>query len=315
MSLKDKVVDKSNINVFHTDMLNGVSGIKVTLDDCIENPYKNMVNITLATWGSKIHKWDDLNSEERFYIVSKILNRKALPISRESIEFIFSIDGVSRSSFDQIARQRIGSAFSSIGSAANQFNENAFRIPNEIVDSGKNNVDLLKACINDCKSTYVKLIENGISWQSARSVLPMGLEHLFYAIFSYEAFASFCGKRLCFEEQEDTVAAAWLMRNEVNKKFPLLASYLRPSCDWVGKCTYITGEQLAEEMGGMFTSCNRNRCLVDYKPEFNKPSTKMYHLENQLNIIIPKANDDIPPKNYAQLHDLDKRLFNDSQYK
>lgn len=308
-----RVFDTDHLTEIKTPIFEGVEDIKVEIISCIDNPYKGMVNMALATWGSQLNKWPVLTPEERFHVALKVLQRKALPLGRESPVFLFGITGVTRSSFDQIARQRIGSTFSSLG-WNNVHTQNGFRIPNEIVENEEYNKfrESIELCLKNCKSVYYELINSGISWQSAREVLPMGLLHWFYFSVTFEALQAFCSRRLCFSEKEDTVAVTWLMRERVGDKFPLLASFLRPNCDWTKKCGYHTGDSLPEEMGALFEPCGRNKCIVENpNVEFNRPSTKVDNLENDLLIRIPRSNDDLPVTEFDKLSSLDKELFFD----
>ena len=310
-SIKNKVFDTDHLTEIKTPIFKGVKEITIVLESFTPNPYRGMCDMALATWGSQIRKWDILTPEERFYVVLKVLQNKALPLGRESPSFLFSISGVSRSSFDQIARQRIGSTFSSLG-WNNIHTQTGFRIPNEILDHEEHDEFeyLLEDCVDRCKEVYSILIGNGISYQSAREILPIGMLHWFHFNITYEALRQFCSRRLCFSEKEDTVATAWLMRERVKEKFPLLTLFLRPSCDWSKKCGYHSEDSLPEEMGTLFESCGRNPSLIkEPNVDFHRPSTKVSDLERDLNIKIPTFNDEFSVNNFDDLSDIDKELF------
>jgi thymidylate synthase ThyX len=300
----------------NTPIFNGVKGLKVTLEHSIDNPYKGIVDMALATWGSDIHKWEKMIPEERFGVFTKVMQRRALPLGRECPIFLFGIDGASRASFDQIARQRIGSTFSSLG-WNNVHNATGFRISNEIIENNSEWESEISIVLEQVKTLYKKMIDSGISWQSSRALLPLGLIHKFYFSVTYEALIAFCSRRLCFSEMEDTVAVAWLMRERVKEKFPLMATYLRPSCDQGGKCSYHPGDSLPEEMGTLFLSCGRNPMgeLAKNKTNeelgvfFNRPSTMNDDLENDLGIYIPKSFEQKSPDEFYKLDIKDKELF------
>jgi thymidylate synthase ThyX/very-short-patch-repair endonuclease len=119
----------------------------------------------------------------------------------------------------------------------NDHSDIGFRIPQAIYDSH----NLLKyiEAVEQCKKVYHELVQSGqANWQDARAVLPISACHMFSMSINYMALRGFCNKRLKFCEQADTVAVAWLMRERVKEKFPLLGSYLRPSCDGRGVCEY-----------------------------------------------------------------------------
>lgn len=303
--IKNKIFDTSCLTFLKTNFFEGVKGIEVDLIDYPQNPYKEILTMSLSTWGSRINKWEILSPEEKFKIVKYTLDRKALPLGLESPSFLFTIFGVSRSSFDQIARQRIGCTFSSVGWNNIHF-QTGIRIPREIGD----NEDLVKIFKKNCheiKDVYYMLIKSGISWQSARSILPMGLLHWFSFSINFMSLQTFCSRRLCFSEQEDTVATAWLMKEKVKEKFPFLSKYLRPTCDYAKKCLYQQ-ENLPQEMGALYKSCERNKC-ENQKYDFNLPCSDRHRIMNDLNFYIPNSNEEWPEKSYNELSNIDKELF------
>jgi len=310
--LKDKVFTTNKLTDVKTPIYRGVKGINVELVSFSHNPYKGMCDMALATWGDKINKWEILSPSERFHVVLKVLQNKALPLGRESPSFLFSIWGVSRASFDQIARQRVGSTFSSLG-WNNIHTENGFRITNEIIENNDKWIKDIETCVNNIKELYSEMIKAGVSWQSARDILPLGMLHWFHFNLTYESLCQFCSRRLCFGEKEDTVATAWLMRERIKEVFPLLSYFLRPRCDWSKKCNYHVGDSLPEEMGTLFEPCGRNKCVVE-KPnvDFHRASTQVTDLEIDLNICIPRSNEDIPIIIFEDLNPLDKVIFNAS---
>ncbi len=308
MNIRDKIFDTNKLTEPETEFYFGAEGIEVNLVDYPRNPYKNIMEMTLATWGSKINKWKLLSPEERFGVVKLALNRKALPLGLESPTFLFSIDNVSRSSFDQIARQRIGSTFSSSG-WCNIHTKTGIRIPREISDNPVSYMLFVKEC-NSIKELYYNLINNKISWQAARTILPMSLTHKFYFSVNFMSLIAFCGRRLCFSEQEDTVATAWLMRERIIERFPFLGKHLRPSCDYSKKCSYQTGDSLPEEMGALFSPCGRNKCLCVPNVEFPISCSDRERIMSDLNFYIPKSYEGFPEKEYEELTIIDKELFN-----
>lgn len=315
ISIKDKVFNTSVLTSPVTDMYIGVKDIKVGLIDCTENPYKSIVDMALATWGTtSLKRWEILSPEERFYVVSRVFKRKALPLGLESLIFLFSIENVSRSSFDQIARTRIGATISSLG-WNNIHTQTGFRIPNEIAKKRQNDFDFLyelEQCLSHIKDLYHRMVEDGISWQSAREILPLGLLHQFYFSITYMALQNFCSRRLCFSEKEDTVAVSWLMRERVKERFPFIASHLKPACDASGRCGYHSGDSLPEHMGSLFKPCGRNKCTVNnLNIEFDIPSTDVNDLISQLGISIPKSGEDIPVSDFDKLSAIDKKIFNE----
>lgn len=186
----------------------GVKGIMVELVEYPRNAYRPLVNMAMATWEYGEDSWRDMLPIDRFDIALRVLSNNALPLGRENISFLFRISNLSRASFDQIARQRIGATFASLSSCYVHDDTN-IRLPNEI---GNKHYKDIADLIDKVKDKYLSMVKEGISPQSARMILPIGLEHSFYFSITLEALMAFCKRRLCFSEQEDTVAVAWLMR-------------------------------------------------------------------------------------------------------
>lgn len=293
-----------------TPIFRGVEGIKVELYDANVNPYKGMFNMVTSTWGKKIDKWPDVSPENRFKVVKAVLEFKALPGAMEHPTFCFGIERCSRSAFDQIARARIGAVFASQGWRDNDHSDIGFRVP-EVVCEDPEAFSAVTDALDNCKRVYHKLVQTGqANWQDARSVLPISACHMFSMSINYLALRNFCNKRLKFCEQADTVAVAWLMRKRVLEAFPLLGSYLRPSCDGRGVCEYHQSYSLSEAFGCLFRSCGRN---IDKDSDgyatFNSSCTDAKTLAKQLGIKIPGPKEELPPQRWEDLAESDRDLL------
>ena len=294
-----------------TEFFEGVKGISVSLIDYPSNPYKAIFDMTTSTWGNRIDKWPEANPEVRYWVVKSVLEYKSLPNAMEEPSFCFAIEGCSRSAFDQIARARIGAVFASMGWRDNDHSDIGFRIPQSIWDDMESRDNFVDVC-KVAKNEYHRLVKKGqSSWQDARALLPISALHNFSMAINYMALRNFCGKRLKFCEQADTVAVAWLMRQEILYKFPLLGSYLRPACDWKGICEYHQANEMSEAFGCLFKECGRNKCLaIDNYATFNFACSDKDKIAKQLGIYIPNIKEEMPVDNYSALLDKDKELFN-----
>jgi thymidylate synthase ThyX len=293
-----------------TEFFEGVEGIKVKLIDFPKNPYKAIYTMATSTWGKHIDKWDETPIDGRIAVVKSVLDFKSLPNAMESFSFTFAVEGCSRSAFDQIARSRIGFVFASMGWRDNDHSDIGFRVPMSIVESDY--YDAFKESVIKNKEFYHDLVSKGqANWQDARSIIPISACHNFSFAANYMALRSFESKRLKFCEQADTVAVAWLIREEMLKKFPLLGMYLRPSCDFKRKCEYHQAYDMSEMFGCLFKECGRNPYNYandDSYATFNTSCTNKFQLERQLNIKIPNAIEDMPI-NYNNMSTLDMDLF------
>lgn len=293
-----------------TDFYEGVKGIKVKIIDFPKNPYKAIFDMATATWGTTMDKWPAATPEARFWVVKSVLEFKSLPNAMETASMTFGIEGPSRSSFDQVARARIGVVVGSMGWRDNDHSDIGFRVPQAIWD----NPDALGRFKDTCflaKLNYHWLVSQGMaSWQDARSFLPISACHSYTIAFTYMSLRNFESKREKFCEQADTVATAWLIREAVHGVSPMMSSYLRPGCDNSHVCGYHSEYAMSEAFGCLFKECGRNPCKAkDNYATFNKACSDKDLIAKQLGIFIPNAYEDMPVSEYKDLSDKDKELF------
>jgi thymidylate synthase ThyX len=319
-----------------TGFVRGVEGITVELVDYNKNPYKGMYILATSCWGSKINKWKETAPEHRFMVVKAALEGQALPLALEVPKFTFVVEGPSRAAFDQMARTR-DAVFSAKGMRDNNWKNADIRIPTSLWPTeedyrkaevlGDTNPEefteedkrLLSKLVNfneivesmhKVKKTYADIVDVGkSSWQAARTVLPLYVVYGYSVSYTYLSLKKVCANRMKFCEMEDTCAVAWLMQQEVSKKFPLIGSYLRPGCDYANKCQYHSAYAMSEMFGCLFRECGRNQCQNgDGYAEFNETCTNYMDLEEQLNIHITRP-DEWPSYTWDTLPESDKALF------
>jgi thymidylate synthase ThyX len=270
----------------------GVTGIKVRLVDWPANPFKALVTMVTSTWGGTwdTNRWAKLSPESRLHVILSVLNRKTLPNAMESLSFTFEVSGLSRSAFDQIARARIGAVFASMGWRDNEHGQIGFRVPQSIWRDPHKRAVFIEGRERD-KEDFMKMLAVGGNWQDARAALPISATHRFTCSFTFMALQNFMSKRLRFNEQEDTVATAWLMREVLKEKFPLFAQWLRPADDWVKRCLEHDGN----EFGNLFRCSGRWPC-EQASDEFTFASvcSDRDTLCDQLGIHIPLGDEDYP---------------------
>ena len=281
--------ESSDPSEVETKFYIGVEGIEVEMVDWSYNPYRAIFDMVTATWGNDEYKekWPLISPENRFKVIKMALSHKTLPTALEAPKFTFLVRHVSRAAFDQIARARIGAGFASIGVRDNNRCDAGFRIPKKVFSSDLAGDIGLE--VKRIKKLYYDIIKQGQqSWQNARCILPMNITHNFYMTINYLALQGQCSRRLKFCEQNDTCATFWLIRNELMKKFPTLAEYLRPGCDFSGKCQYSSSYELSNAFGCLFKPCGRHPYSEDLDHyEFNESCTDVDELRKDLNIEIP----------------------------
>lgn len=284
----------------------GVRGISAQMIDYPKNPYKMLFEFTVATWGSEEYPtmWPLTKPEYRFEVVKGVLTNKALPLGNEALQFSFIIRGPSRAAFDQHARMRVGATFASQGVRDNSRLLSGFRVPNEIWRDKAKREELISSALW-IKKVYYMLLKTGEgnSFQAARCIMPMGWTHNYKHTVNFEALKGYMARRLVASEQEDTVATAIAIWNQINIRFPLLASRLRPKCDWAKKCLCHQGDG-GELFGALFKGCGRFPETEGNYATFNWACTDYKTLEEQTSIHLPYPNE---WKEYASLDDLDDK--------
>lgn len=293
---------------FRTGFYRGVEGIRVDLLDASRNPYKSMycmATSTWGTWGTSIEqRWEEASPEAREAVVRAVLRGQALPLAMEAPQFTFAVENLSRWSFDQIARARLGVVFASMGTRDNNHLDIAFRF-HESSFRDERKLASLVSLARHAKDVYREIVEAGKgSWQEARTALPISVVHRFTMSINYQALKGMCARRMTFSEAEDTVAVAWLLRDRLMQwdAFPLLGAHLRPGCDFSRACGYHRAHTMSEAFGCLFRSCGRNRVKsapgapdLDYEvADFNESCSDRASISRQLGIKIPEAWEDRP---------------------
>ncbi len=308
----------------NTKFYRGVEGIQVDLIDAPHNPYRAMFTMATATWGAatsiQAARWQEITPENRFELVKSVLMKQALPLAVEAAKFTFTVQNLSRWSFDQIARARLGVVFASLGTRDNNHADIPFRFHESTFQNGYK-LRMAKEVAMKAKEMYGRFLLTGISsWQEARELLPISVVHRFVMSINFAALQNMCSRRMTFSEAEDTVAVAWLLRDRLNKPdaFPLLAQFLRPMCDYTRSCCYHKAHTASEAFGCLYKSCGRNPVksapgMPEVDPdlaEYNEACTNSARLAKQLGIDIPEPDQQRPEEiTFDLLCEKDRLLF------
>lgn len=272
------------------DIKNAITSINVNMVASHANPYKALVAMAAATWGSgkteygegSTGKWRKLTPENRYSIVKAVLTGNTLPTALEAVNFTFEVNGTPRHTFDQFARARVGIGFGSIGSRDNNKLDAPFLLYDELLSDLEKDPELyrrFREWTMMTKDLYESLMgtTNG-SWQTARAVLPMCYNHSFVFNANLMAIRGQCARRLMACEEGPICALMWLIRQRILEQFPLLSVGLRPACDKARKCVYHEGpEGLTKYFSALFAGCGRWKTEQAYS-EFNHSCTSYERL-------------------------------------
>lgn len=298
-----------------TKIVRGCSELKVTLVDCNVNPYKAIFQCATATWGDDLYedKWEKCSKENRFKVVLAALQGNTLPQALESVKFVFKVQGTPRHCFDQHARARVGSTFYSIGCRDNSKLDSSMILYTQLYDKMEKDrrfKNTMNQHFAEMKLLYEQIINRKGSWQTARAILPMCYHHPYFFAQDLLSLKGQCARRMCFGEEEFIVGVHWLIREEIKKKFSLIADFLRPGCDSSKKCGYAKDYALSNAFGCLFAGCGRWPSQTGYAT-FNESCTSASELEKQLGIKLIGASDWINygENDYAKLEKIDKEYF------
>ncbi len=245
----------------------------------LTNFYMGMFVMAVATWGdhkeSGMDKWNRCTPDQRRMVVQSILERKTIPGSRELPTFMFEVTGASRSAFDHIARGRVGYTFASMGVRDNSHEGAPIVVPPNVYDN-QAMFEKFRDAIYETNFAYRMVLREGeASFQDARALLPMSMMHRFCININYQALSGLMAQRLMFEEQYDTVAIAYKMRQELGRNYAMLAAPLRSACDLAGRCVYHNSELFS----GLFKGCERYGPDEDHYTTFNESSANPKDIE------------------------------------
>ena len=318
-----KSVNKEIQKAFHeerktkTKFVDSISELKVNLIGyTCPNVYKIILEVATHTFGDYdvATRWEMLSPEARFTLVKGVLEKRALPLAVEHIKFNFLITGLSRCAFDELVRARVGVSYGTKGWKGNFLNNVGFNIPSPILKYPKLRKELEKH-VRAGNKLYKLLQDSDIPNWACRYVCPMGYTYRFIMSLDFIALQQLCSHRMNQTEQEDVVGVAYLMREEVKKKFPLLAHYLRAGEDWVKRDLTLNANGYAyereevEHFPGERWPVNLEEFKKKYKILHEEPCTHTKVLEKYLKIKLPKREwEDLT---WEKLSLKDKKLFNE----
>jgi hypothetical protein len=98
----------------------------------------------------------------------------------------------------------------------------------------------------------------------------------------------------------------------IEEAFPLLAAYLRPSCDLVKRCTYHEDSTLSEAFGCLFRGCGRWPEALDEYATFNESCSDYETMSRQAGFVAFSGDKKLVPERFDDLAMSDKVLFRES---
>lgn len=167
--------------------------------------------------------------------------RGTIQSSWEFIDYIFSIEGVSRAFTHQLVRTRAGS-YAQQSQRTVEMGEFEYVTPEEALSFEKTGSVLPRErydkTMGEIKIGYRDLIDLGVNPQDARGVLPTNVSTNIICKFSLRTLADMAKTRLCFRTQGEYQEVFREMRKQVIEAHPWTEPFIRVACAATGVCQF-----------------------------------------------------------------------------
>lgn len=199
---------------------------------------------------SPIEMWDNggqTDKDKKWKLVKTVLDSGHQSIA-EHVNFTFAISGISRACSHQLVRHRAGVVFSQQSQRYVEIKEsktelikilNRYEGPEMKAVCDKYFVDFKDRIDSDLIKTlcqYRDLVDGGCKAEDARNVLPNATKTNIVMTMNFRELIHVCNLRLCTRAQKEIRQLFTLIKKEVEKIQPELATLLVPSCEVTGFC-------------------------------------------------------------------------------
>ena len=209
----------------------------VTLVSWTNNPIKAVASQLLNMQGRMVHNLDDISEEEALKLLND-LKRTALAGGLEAIDMLFQIENVPRSLTHQLVRTRVGATYHQ---ESLRFTTRADGFDYDIGPTVKTEEQLeyFESAMEILADTYKHLVDNGVSMEDARGVLPIATLTKVGVKYNFKTLVHTGHVRLCYQSQGHWMKIFKMIKKEISEKIsPELASFLQPICEISGRCEY-----------------------------------------------------------------------------
>lgn len=210
--------------------------MEVRLIDCAAEPLEKLYAAfrTCYSADTPIQIWEKIRSQaiskERIqeFIRARLATGHSSPL--EQVVFWFAISGVSRSLSHQLVRHRIGISFEQQSQRYVRFKEERLEyvLPDSWRRAGLEGE--FRDVVQRISHSYTKALEAGVPAEDARFVLPNAAPTNFQIMVNFAEMQHVADLRLCVRAQWEIRKLVALMRVEIKRAIPELASYLQPKC-------------------------------------------------------------------------------------
>jgi len=210
--------------------------IEVTLTDHTTDPLRSLYtafrvcysSFTPAQIEARIERDRITRDEMQEFVTARLATGHSSPLAQ--VLFEFGISGVSRAFSHQFVRHHIGITFEQQSQRYVTYKDGTYpyTVPESIRRAGME--ETYTSAIAAAGKTYLELIEAGVPAEDARFLLPNATNTNFKVSVNYLELQHIADVRLCTRAQWEFRKVVSLMRAEIKRKFPELATYLQPKC-------------------------------------------------------------------------------------
>lgn len=209
----------------------GVEGINVRM---IDWPEEKQALRTIKIMVSAVNQ--NYYQGEGTVNLQSLFEGQNLGTALESVQLTFAVSGISRTTTHQLVRQRVGVGFSQESFRDHNISENEIIMPKSIAKRSYLK-EIYKDFMKEAKQVYKTMIKDGIPYQDARFVMPMGTATYIVITTNFRALQGLLSQRLCNTVQWEINYVSRLMLKEIRRELPFFARYLKCSCEKVEHCT------------------------------------------------------------------------------
>ncbi len=163
--------------------------------------------------------------------------RNTIQSSWEFIDYVFSIEGVTRAFTHQLVRHRVGTSFAQQAQRAVDMTDFEYETGRSIIDEPDLRADY-DAAMAATNASYSLLLQGGANPQDARGILPTNILTNITFKANLRTLHDMGLKRLCVKSQGEFQDVFREIKRLVNEVHPWTERFIRVMCAWNGTCAF-----------------------------------------------------------------------------
>ena len=200
----------------------------VKLFTATANPLE-AIALAIDIWHHPVGEINYNLSEEELVEKFRWLLKQPHQTPFEYVSLVWTLENVSRAFQQQLTRHRVGFSYSiqslRVIDVESFASEGRYHIPNTVENKHNYQDAMLGA-----QADYNEMVAMGESIEDARGILPLNIHSPITMSCTYRSLIGLLRQRLCVAAQEEWVAVAEQMRNELAKIHPVLVEPLDCMC-------------------------------------------------------------------------------------